>query len=543
MESRKQLCKDWLLENIIPSASRTTAVGKYLVALSLSFAEPADGDDQKPARGTAPSYWRRQLHVLYLLNDVLHHTKFHFKSPSAHSTLTGTLQSSLIDLFGAASAYSLEVYAQQHRCITDLLDIWEGNGYYQPSFIQKLRDTVSISSKADLENPGEGAKPSEEVWAKERKDAPYILPASHGDSMTPFHDLPAANMMPHIVPNSAKPIKPQYMKPLQFTAGPADEDLVIAVRGFLTNVDSLDAHEFENEKDHMDVDELGQSILSDEVAGNLQGGNGYYGWSRAFCEKMKQRGIGLGHIGKIVGRAISTERSLSPDRRGRYSGSGSSRSRDRNFGQSRSSSISSNQGARRRNFPRSSSKSRESSRESRKYRSLRSRSQSRSSSYSPPQAASVLPKPLPPARSQVMQHNHAQGPSPPAPMPFPRPFSKGYLAGPGGIPIPPPPPNYNGPWPPPPPPMPSSNSGDVMPAPTPPIGPKIGQDPNAPAYQRGPQSGFQSQPQQGLGSWSQQPFGHVSGYPYGDRGGVQQPFNGNGQNGRGRGYGRGGWSR
>lgn len=531
------------MENIIPSAARTTAVGKYLVALSLSFAEPADGDDQKPARGTAPSYWRRQLHVLYLLNDVLHHTKFHFKSLSTHSTLTRTLQSSLVDLFGAASAYSLEVYVHQHRCITDLLDIWEGKGYYQPSYIQKLRDTVSKSSKVDLENQGENRKPSEDVGGKERKDAPYILPPSHGDSMTPFHDLPAANMMPHIVPNSAKPIKPQSMKALQFTAGPADEDLVMAVRGFLTNVDSLYAHDFENKKGYMDVDELGQPILSDEIAGNFPGGNGYYGWSREFCEKMKQRGIGLGHIGTIVGRANSTERSQSPHKRRRYSDSGSSRSLDRNFGQSRSSSISSNQGARRRNFTRSSSKSRESSRESRRYRSLRSRSQSRSLSYSPPQAASVLQRPLPPANPQIMQHNQAQGPSPPTSMRFPQTFSKGFLAGPGGIPIPPPPPNYHGPWPPPPPPMPSSNSGDAVPVPTLPISPRIGQDPTAPAYQRGHQSGFQSQAPQGPGSWSQQQFGHPSGYPYGDRGGVQQPFNGNGHNGRGRGYGRGGWSR
>ena len=513
------------------------------MALSLSFAEPADGDDQKPASGTAPSCWRRQLHVLYLLNDVLHHTKFHFKSPSAHSTLTGTLQSSLVDLFGAASAYNLEVYVQQHRCITDLLDIWDGKGYYQPSYIQKLRDTVFNSSKIDLENTGEDTKPSEEVWGKERKDAPYILPPSHGDSMTPFHDLPAANMMSHIVPNSAKPIKPQLMRALQLTAGPADEDLVMAVRGFLTNVDSLDAHDVENEKGDMDVDELGQSVPSGKIAGKFPGGNGYYGWSRAFCERMKQRGIGLGHSGKIMGRAISTGRSLSPHKRRKYSDSGSSRSRDRNFGQSRSSSISSNQGARRQNFRRSSSKSRESSRDSRRYRSLRSRSQSRSPSYSPPQAASVLQRPLPPASPQVMQHNQAQGPSPPASMPFSHPFSKGFLAGPGGIPIPPPPPNYHGPWPPPPPPMPSSNSGDAMPAPTPPTGPRIAQDPNAPAYQRGHQSGFPSQTPQGPGSWSQQQFGHVSGHSFGDRGGLQQPFNGNVQNGRGRGYGRGGWSR
>lgn len=531
------------MKNIIPSAARTTAIGKYLVALSLSFADTADGDDQKPARGTVPSARRRQLHVLYLLNDLLHHTKYHTKSPSAYYTWTVNVQSYLVDLFGAASAYSL-VYVKQYKCITDLLDIWEGKSYYQSSYIQKLRDTVSNSSQVDYGNTDEDTKHSEEAWGEEKKDAPYILPPSHGDPLTPFYDLPAANMMPHIVPNSAKAINPQLVKALQFTAGPADKDLVKAVRDFLKNVESLDAHGFEDRKDNMDVDKLGQSVLSDEIAGNVLEGEGYYGWSRAFCEKMNQRGVVVGDVGKIMGRAASIDRILSPRKMRRYSDSGSSRSRDRTIDKSRSSSLSSNQCARRRNGRRSSSKSRESSRESRRYRSLRSRSRSRSPAYSPPQTVSVFQRPLPPANPQPMQQTQAQGPSPSPSVPFPHPFSKGFQLGPGGVPIPPPPPpNYHGPWPPPPPPMPNPNSRNTIPAPTPPTGPKIGQDHGAPVFQRVPHSGFQSQTPQNFGGWSQQQFGHVSDYPYGDRGGLQQPFNGNVQNTRGRGYGRRGWSR
>ncbi|KAF6218933.1 hypothetical protein HO133_005476 [Letharia lupina] len=539
-----QLCKDWLLKNIIPSAARIIAIGKYLVALSLSFAKAAYGDDQKPAREAAPSAPRRQLHVLYLLNDLLHHTKYHIESPSAYSITNENVQSCLVDLFGAASAYSLKVYVKQHKCITDLLDIWEGQGYYQSSYIQKLRDTASTASKVGHANTDEDTKLSGEALSEERKDAPYILPPSHGDPLTPFYDLPAGNMMPHVMPNSARAVNPQLVKALQFTAGPADENLVKAVKDFLKNVDSLDAHGFEGRQDDMDIDELGQSVLGDEVTGNILEGEGYYGWSKAFCEKMKKRGVGLGDIGKIMGRAGSIDRSLSPRKRRRYSDAGSSRSRDRTMDRSRSSSLSSDQGSRRRSSQRPSSKSRNLSRERRRYRSLRSRSRSRSPPYSPPQTVSVFQRPPPPASPQPMQQTQARRPSPPSSMPFQHPFSKGFPLGPGAVPIPPPPPpNYHGPWPPPPPPMPNLNRVNAVPAPAPPTGPKIAQNHGAAATQRGSHSGLQSQAPQNFGGWGQQQLGHVSEFPYGDRGGTQQPFNGNIQNSRGRGYGRGGWTR
>lgn len=532
------------MKNILPSAARTVAVGKYLVALSLSFAKTADRDDQKSAGGTVPSGRRRQLHILYLLNDLLHHTKHHLESPSTYSVLSGNVQSSLVDLFGAASTYSLEVYVKHHESITDLLSIWDDKGYYQSPYIQKLRDTVSNASKCDFASTDEDAKVLEDSLSGEKKDAPFVLPPSHGDPLTPFYDLPAANMMPQIMPNAARAINPQLVKALQFTSGPADETLVIAVKDFLKSVESLDAHGFERGDDDMDVDGLGQSIVGDGTSGNVLEGEGYYGWSRDFCEKMKRRDLGLGDIERNTGRFGSIDRSPSSRKRRRYSDSGSSRNRDTSMDKSRSSSLSSNQGSRLRSGQRSSSKSRGFSREQRRYRSLRSRSRSRSPSYSPSQTVSNFQGPPPPVNPHPMQHTQAQGPSPPASVPLPHSSSKGFPRGPGGFPVPPPPPpNYHGPWPPPPPPMPSPDSGNVVAGPAPPTGPKMGLSHGAPAFPGVPHSGFQSQPPQGFGGWSQQQFSHVGGHPQGERGGTQQPFNGNVPSGRGRGYGRGGWSR
>ncbi len=525
------------MKNITSSAVRTSAIGKYLVALSLSFAKIADRDDQKLAKATAPSGRRRQIHVLYLLSDLLHHTKYHTESPSASSVLTHNLQSYIVDLFRAASAYNLDVYVRQHKCIADLLDIWEGKGYFPSSYVRKLRETASTASKFGYANGDEDTKLSEETLSEEKKDAPYILPSSHGDPFTPYYDLPAGNMMPHIIPNSARSINSQSMKALQLTGGPANENLVVAVKEFLRNVESIDTHSLEGREDDMDIDELGQLIIGDETAADILEGEGYYGWSRAFCNKMKNRGIGLGKAGSFMGRASSIDRNVSPRKRRRHSDFGSSRSRDSTRDHSRSRS-SSDQSSKRRNGQRSSSRPRKSLAEQRQRRSLRSRS--RSLSYSPPQMAPTSQPPPTPASTQPMQQIQAQGRSPPPSIPFPHSFSKGFTLGPGGVPIPPPPPpNYHGPWPPPPPPIQNSRNGIITAPPAPPTGPKVGQNYGAPAFESISHASFQGPTPAEIGGWAQQQFGHVSRYPYGDRGSAQQPFDGNVQNSRGRGYRRG----
>ena len=529
------------MKNIIPSAARTIAIGKYLVALSLSFAKTTNRSDHKATKDMAPPGRRRQLHVLYLLSDLLHHTKRHFESPSASSMLVESLQAYLVDLFGAASAYNSEIYVKQHICIIDLLDIWEGEGYFQSSFIRKLRDTASVASKAGHANEDERTKLLEKDLGEEKKDTPYILPPCHGDPLTPFYDLPAGNLVPHIVPNSARVIKPQLVKALQLAAGPADEKLVVALKEFLKSVESLEAYRFEEPEDGMDVDEMGQSVLGEIIAENFSEGEGYYGWSKAFCKKMKTRGVGFGEVGNLVGRAGRIDRSASPRKRRRYSDSGSSRSRDRTTDKSQSRSSSPNHAPNRRMGQRSSPRPRPPSKEQRRYGS---RSHSRSPSYSPPQMIPLFQRPKPPANPQPMQQAQVQRLSPPPSMPFPHPFSQGLALGPGGVPIPPPPPpNYHGPWPPPPPPIPIPNGGNTAPLPVPPAGPKISQNHGAPAFEGAPHSGLQIQAPQYVGGWGQQQLGHVSGYPRGNRGGAQRPFDGKVHNGRGRGFGLGGWTR
>lgn len=297
---------------------------------------------------------------------------------------------------------------------------------------------------------------------KVAKSAPYVMPAMHGDPSTPWYDLPAGNLMPHIIPNSTRPINPDMVRPLQFVAGPADESLVAAVKSLLDDVKNI----FEGETDpdeslSWDIDELGQPIVLDEVTGEVIEGEGYYGWSRTFCEKMKRRRGG-------VDRA-DDDRDRGHTSRSRSSSRGKKR---RRYSDSDESSSASHRASHRRSAYSSSRSPSPAGRRGRK--GVRSRSPSRSRTYSrsrspdsprqagartfqptPDRPEGFPPNPLPafvPPGAFQNGFNPALPPPPPPPPPPPynAPAQQQY----GSWPIPPPPPPFpNAPWPPPPPPV------------------------------------------------------------------------------------------
>lgn len=420
----------------------------------MSRSSDGDGNSgDKSTAGKSPtSAKRKRLHLLYVLHDVLHHTKYHAPDSTSFSTFSSGSQGSLVDLIGlAASSDNKKIQAR----LADLLRIWEEDAFYSLDYVRKLREAVA---HAAVEEPSrsEGAQ-NGSVQASDGvtggKERPFLMPATHGDPSTPYYDLPAGNMMPHIVPNSSNLIKPELVKPLRFLAGPADENLVSAVKDFFKEVDRIYKPEIaeRDEGTVTDVDELGQTVIRDEITGEVSGGDSYYGWSQAFCEKMRRRDGDT--QGKARARSDSSSRSRSPRKRRRYSESPSSRSRSYSRSRSRSS--------RRPRYRNGHSNESRSPRDRSRRRGLsysRSRSRSRSHSYSP-KPASTLRQPPPPPPAPVP----ALGQSPPPPPPIPYGASPGHhtfppppAVGSGrGMPVPPPrPPNYNGPWPPPPPPPP-----------------------------------------------------------------------------------------
>ncbi|KAH8591491.1 hypothetical protein B0O99DRAFT_270839 [Bisporella sp. PMI_857] len=429
-----QKCKHWILENIIQSTARFTALGKYLTALTTSFVENGGSLDQT----REPSTRRKRLHIVYLVNDILYHAKFR----ASDLSIPGKLQPILMGLLGSAASFTK--CPKHQRKLQDILVLWEERDYYSKEYLEKLREAVKNAAELGIHTEGVATNLDQNIGAKNAKTTPYVMPAMHGDASTPWFDLPAGNLMSHIEPNSTRPIKPDMIKPLQLVAGPADESLIIAVKELLDEIPRIfGASESQNDLGSWDIDELGQPIALDEITGDVLEGEGYYGWSRSFCEKMRRRrkGHSLSNHDEDRGRT-SRSRSSSPDRKRRSYSSSRSRSPQQRVGFARHRSSSGSYS-----------------------RSPRPSQSPRKEPHSPGETDA---SPIPQQKSQFQQPPLAgpiQVPVPsqftqPPPPPPPPPYNIAHVQNYGGWqPPPPPPPSFaqafqSGQWPPPPPPGP-----------------------------------------------------------------------------------------
>ncbi|KAI3318153.1 hypothetical protein HD806DRAFT_512658 [Xylariaceae sp. AK1471] len=480
-----QKCKQWIFANLAQSPTRVAALAKYLVALTNTYS--AELAATREAR--EPSSKRKRLHLLYILNDALYQAHVRDQNPS----FAANLELALPSLFLSAAAFPNA--PKQIKKLLALLDIWEENRYYQSDFIDKLRQAVRDGprNQDSVGPPGSSANGLTNTSTKSSRDAPFIMPTMHGDTSSPWYDLPAANWLPVIEPNSTRPMNPEMIKPLRFATGPVDKQLIKAVQDLLADVDRIYSKECLISDDRTeDIDQMGQRVILDEITGEIIGGETYYGWSRPFCQKMKQRrkkkaASGNGERGRSTSRSPSRSRS-----RSRSSSRGSSRPAFKRRRISASPASPDSRQSRSRSRSRSYDRGRDYSRgrhRQRSYNSSRSRSRaqsrSRSQGHSPPPAAAQqrsyikstsIPNPGPnlPPNSQFLpqQSLFMQQGFPPVPPDF------------NQFPVPPPlPPNYQGPWPPPPPPPPAGgmppnwmppmpNMGGGWPAPPPPPPPQ-----------------------------------------------------------------------
>lgn len=501
----EQKCKQWTLRNLVPSNGRIAPLGKYLCALANSLTPEKDKDRPK-TRATGqprePSARRRRLHILYVLNDIFYHVKFRDGNDNFADKCEGFLPTLI------RSAASFPGCPKHTKKIRDLISLWEENGYFDAGSITKFRAAVEQALAPQASETSNGANTDgAAVAAKARKEAAFVMPAMHGDPTMPWYDLPAANWLPVLEPNSTRPMKPYMVKPLQLSPGPADKMLVEAVKKLLADVDNLysgGAH-----SGSYDIDQMGEIIETDETGGDVvNNGETYYGWSHAFCEKMrarrkKARSGGNTDKDQRSSRSYSRSCSRSPDGRSRSISRGpglgardDSRSRGRSlsrpgFKRRRSVSDSRSPPRRMRSYhSRSRSMSR---RRSRGHRRSSSRSRSRSRSRLPRMSPSLSPGYSPPSAGRRASPQPAGGNSnnstsffnpppfarqhqpPPPPRggmpPYPGHGSYHPQAPPPAFPVPPPlpPQNYNDQWPPPPPPPPPQNFFQAG-APAPPQG-------------------------------------------------------------------------
>ena len=486
------------MDNIVQSAARCTALGKYLNALAASFCTAGKEQGQ-------PSGKRRCLHILYLVNDLLHHAKYNGNDAS----MAGKMQGILMDLMGSTASFK-DCPKHQSK-ISKLLNLWQEKDYYSSSYIDKLREAANNAAMGEdigrVANDGaEGSADSKII-----KETPYVMPASHGDNSTPWFDLPAANLMPHIVPNSTKALNPDDIRPLQLVAGPADESLVNAVKILLEDVETIFGEADSVNKGEWDVDELGQMVELDEITGEIIAGEGYYGWSRKFCENMKRKkqGLDMPGPGERRGRGSRSRSSSRSIRKRRYSNSSeesdpdhNDRRRRRSYTSSRSVTPQRDRGSQSRN-------------ESRNRNDLRRQSVSprrngfhvegKSSAVQPQNQPQVFPPfPPPPPLGLAGQIPFQQGfnahiPPPPPVITSNMPYNNGFNN--GGFNAAP----FNGQpqplWPPPPPPPHVSMSApQKWPPPPPPSGP-----PPPQMYQQGANQQYPGNfTPFGSGNWQQQ---------------------------------------
>ncbi|KAH6987903.1 hypothetical protein BKA56DRAFT_669502 [Ilyonectria sp. MPI-CAGE-AT-0026] len=412
-----QKCKAWVVDNIAPSPARVVALVKYLAALSKNLQ-----DD-----GEKPSVKRRRLHVLYVVNDVLHHVVKR-KGDAKFATVWDAGLPSLI-----ASAAAFDNCPKHKKKLENLIELWEEKQYFSSDLVSKLRDALAKGIVSQISTVPQPSTTS----LKLAKDTPYILPSLHGDPTSPWYDLPAASWLPHLTPNSTKPMIPELIRPIQLVSGPADKALATAVKSLLSDVERLFSKDQKMDDDpHLDLNELGERVVLDEITGEIVGGETYYGWSRQFCEKMTER---RKKKAKGANRGRSHSRSSSYSRGGSRSLSPPAFKRRRLSNDSRGRSPSRSKSPNRpHRQPRDRSRSRSPARRFDRSSHRRSYSRSPSRSRSPPPYRRDVPSRLPP------QPSYAPPPSfPPIPPP------------PGDFPIPPPPPaGYQGPWPPPFPPAP-----------------------------------------------------------------------------------------
>lgn len=286
--------------------------------------------------------------MLYLVSDLIYHTTIRNKDTSFGDNLRPFLST----LF--SSAASFKGSPKHLRKIKTLLDIWEERHYYTTGDINKLRHAVEIaqgSNSAVEEGAGLGGETISSGAVRASKDVPFTMPAIHGDQNLPWYDLPAGNLMQHIIPNSTRPIDPTLVKPMRFGAGQADKDLVAAVKSFLEEVemiyDPVACHD-ETESPTWDMDDVGRRVLRDDLGDVAAGDDAYYGWSTTLCEKMKTRFSRQGPkrspradrsrmLDRDSSRSRSSSRESSHIKKRRYSSSHSS-SRSRSISRSRSQS-------------------------------------------------------------------------------------------------------------------------------------------------------------------------------------------------------------
>ncbi|KAK6428610.1 hypothetical protein LTR95_015245 [Oleoguttula sp. CCFEE 5521] len=212
-KSEVKACKDFVIRNVIPSTTRTTALSKYLVALGKSCT-PSNPDDLEGLddSGTGksrepPTAAFRRLHLLYVVHDVLcfESTRLkdaaHARQVSCNPACIEVVKSTAQSLAHLAAHSEGNGPSTTLASIQRIVDYWEKLGLFTPEQRSDLRSSITTTrtwEDLDRHLASQEAKAVLDEQRRKGEESKWILPRQHHlphDPTTPWHDLPATNAL------------------------------------------------------------------------------------------------------------------------------------------------------------------------------------------------------------------------------------------------------------------------------------------------------------------------------------------------------------
>ena len=323
-----QLCRDWLLRYVFSSGPRIVSFGKFLAAFSSSLGKESRSEGAVNTQaGKGPSTKRKQLHLLYLVNELLHHSHGRL-----HQSVS-TLEPQLAHIVSESAACSPQKFEKHHAKLRNLLGIWDGKRYFEASFIEKLSEiperantvgSLTLTQSHQIDS-------NDKLPALEKHS--WYLPSAHGRADMPWEDLPAANFLNEKcfdLLRQKRPIYGRAIKPMQFNNVVPDSELVEAAEALLSDAAAV----YDKRSDTiggpaMEVDEMGQIFVRNKDNGKAINEMTTYGWPLGRCQhqiRMERKLKRENARRQRKNQSRSETRSMSPRRTQRRSSDVRSRS-------------------------------------------------------------------------------------------------------------------------------------------------------------------------------------------------------------------------
>lgn len=344
-------------------------LGDYLVSVSKSIVV-----DQQSAAAAVKKAARNRFDLLLIVNDVLHTDRFHCRSNAKQGTFSKESASSIADLVDLAASCAFRKDSQQEKKLRAILNYWTINQ------LMSTEDLKSLQERAD-----EGILVAQGGTPVRKRN--YLLPDYHGDRSAPWHDLPAAYMLEHIIRHPKRPIDPSRIKIAKLDRKPVSPHVRKLLDNFFENIDlkyipTGDNPTGETKKYKLSLDPMGQIVKQNKETGEIATMYNGYGWSMKFCQDMQKHGVpeNVRIAREDIERMndIEESRELTQNRRDERRYSSSPRRRRQS---SSESDYRRERGRHSRSRSRSHSRSRSRRGSASSYDSRRSRSRSRDRSY------------------------------------------------------------------------------------------------------------------------------------------------------------------